>query len=200
MQISGNEDPILFAVMDLPSPIVLSEDGLQKYVFHFQVQMKGGNVVDDASIYYNLYENDAITWYKNQLIANASTAEAVTSLGVQMAYLRQQINDMNSGSDACGIGDDGDRYALEGHTHDYMKNIVDSQGAGNGAVRGIYTKEEGRPIKIYQIAGRGVQFDEVTQTLRYTDDNTQVPLLINSASYMSNGTERRRLHFPWLYH
>lgn len=185
MQISGNEDPILFAVMDLPSPIVLSEDGLQKYVFHFQVQMKGGNVVDDASIYYNLYENDAITWYKNQLIANASTAEAVTSLGVQMAYLRQQINDMNSGSDACGIGDDGDRYALEGHTHDYMKNIVDSQGAGNGAVRGIYTKEEGRPIKIYQIAGRGVQFDEVTQTLRYTDDNTPVPLLINSASYMS---------------
>ena len=189
MQIVGNEEPVLFAVMDLPSPIVLSEDGIQKYVFKFQMKMTDRSaLVTDSSVYYNLYENDAITWYKNQLIANASTAEAVTTLGVQMAYLRQQINDMNGGNSACGIGDDGDRYALEGHTHDYLKNIVDSTATGNGAVRGIYTQQEGRPLKFYRTDGRSIIYDETLQKIRYSDDPTgeeEVPFLVNTASYTS---------------
>ena len=189
MQIVGNADPVLFAVMDLPSPIVLSEDGIQKYVFNFQMKMSDRSaLVTDSSVYYNLYENDAITWYKNQLIANASTAEAVTTLGVQMAYLRQQINDINGGNSACGIGDDGDRYALEGHTHDYLKNIVDSNATGNGAVRGIYTQSEGRPLKFYRTDGRSIIYDDTLQKIRYADDPTgeeEVQFFVNSASYTS---------------
>ena len=108
MQIVGESEPKLVAVMDLPTPIVLSDGGSVEYScdFIFNFVKPDSGLIDDAAIYYNLYEDDAITWYKNQLIANASTAEAVTSLGVQMNYLRQQISRATSDENSkCGIVD-----------------------------------------------------------------------------------------------
>lgn len=181
MQIAGNSKPRLFAVRDLSAPIVLSEDGMHKCVFNFQLNVADTGIVDESGIYYNLYESDAITWYKNQLIANASAAEAVTTLGVEINYLRQQIADMSGENTACGVGDDGDRYALEGHTHNYMKNIVDSTKLGNGAVRGIDTIEEATPLKIYQVNGRGIYKDE-HGVPHFTDDESVVPLMIDAST------------------
>lgn len=106
MQIAGNSKPRLFAVRDLSSPIVLSEDGMHKCVFNFQLNVADTGIVDESGIYYNLYESDAITWYKNQLIANASTAEAVTTLSVELNYLRKQMADMSHEHYECGVGDD----------------------------------------------------------------------------------------------
>lgn len=144
MQISGNSEPVLFAAMDLPSPVVLTEDGIHKYTFSFQVNLENSSsIIKDSSVYYNLYESDAITWYKNQLIANASTAEAVTTLGVQLNYMRHQLNNMSSGSAVCGISDDGDMY---GYGNSGLKNIVDASYSSTGAVRGIYTYPEGVSI------------------------------------------------------
>jgi len=144
MQVNGDEEPILFGVVDLDSPIVMKQGGLMTFNFNLNLNVADTGIVDNSSIYYNLYESDSITWYKNQLIANASTADAVTTLGVQLNYLRKQINEMSSDGSACGIGDDGDRYALAGHTHDYMKNLVDVDAVDNGAVRGVYTQYEGQ--------------------------------------------------------
>lgn len=144
MQINGNEPPVLFAVMDLPSPIILSENGVHRYTASFQVNVSNfTDVVDLSSIYYNLYENDAITWYKNQLIANASSAEAVTTLGVQLNYLRQQIADLTNSTVVCGVGDSGDNFHNEVITNGGLKNLVDSIHDGNGSVRGINTMLEG---------------------------------------------------------
>jgi hypothetical protein len=135
-------------------------------------------MINDAVVYYNLYEDDAITWYKNQLIANASTAEAVTSLGVQMAYLRQQINQYTgAGTSSCGIVDEDNRYALEGHTHPYMKNIVDSVLPGNGAVRGIDTLPEDSQVVVYKRNGRALIKDD-TGVHYQGDDETDVPQII----------------------
>lgn len=182
MQIAGNSKPRLFAVRDLSSPIVLSEDGMHKCVFNFQLNVADTGIVDESGIYYNLYESDAITWYKNQLIANASAAEAVTTLGVEINYLRQQIADMSGENTACGVGDDGDRYALEGHTHNYMKNIVDSTKTGNGAVRGIDTLDESTPIKIYKTNGRVIVEDEQGVPHYKDDPESTVPVLIESTN------------------
>jgi hypothetical protein len=105
MQIHGNSEPTLFGVIDLDEPIVMSEDTINTCQFQFNVQFTDpeGQVVTDTAVYHMLNEDDALTWYKNQLIANASTAEAVTSLGVQMNYLRHQIDNMGSGTTSCNI-------------------------------------------------------------------------------------------------
>ena len=184
MQIAGNSKPKLFAVMDLDSPVVLSENGTKWYDVSFQIDVVDTGIVDDAGIYYNLYESDAITWYKNQLIANASAAEAVTTLGVEVNYLRQQIADMANNNSACGMGDDGDRYALVGHTHNYLKNIVDSVMVGNGAVRGVYTQQEDSQITVYKRNGRILVRDENDPSVvRYEDDPTSTaPKLMDSYS------------------
>jgi len=126
MQISGNEEPQLFAILDLDTPIIMSEGNVTKYDVNFQIDFgDSGSVVDSAAIYYNLYEDDAITWYKNQLIANASTAEAVTSLGVQMNYLRKQMNDtVTNGQYLCGLGDTGDNYVVNNNTVSSVQNVI----------------------------------------------------------------------------
>jgi hypothetical protein len=144
MQVNGEQDPVLFAVIDLDSPVVMKQGGLMDFSFKLDVNLGAdSSVVDNTTIYYNLYEDDAITWYKNQLIANASTADAITTLGIQMNYLRKQMASMSTDSSSCGLGDDGDRYALAGHTHNFIKNIVDVDFESNGAVRGIFTQTEG---------------------------------------------------------
>lgn len=125
MQITGNSEPVLFAVMDLDAPVIMSEDGCLDYKLKFNVDYSAENsdAVDSTSIFYNLYEDDAITWYKNQLIANASAANAITSLGVQMGYLRKQINSVMPGSTTgCTITDKGSTYVYTGSG---LKNIKD---------------------------------------------------------------------------
>lgn len=184
MQISGNTEPTLFAVMDLPSPVVLSEDGMHQYEISFQLNFTtDSTIVNESAIYYNLYESDAITWYKNQLIANASISEAVTTLGVQLNYLQNKMNLVSGSSTVCGTGDDGNKYALSSHTHNYMKNIVDSIKDGNGAVRGIYTKDETNANLLkYKSNGRTIVQD-ADGTVHYNDNSgDEVPKLIESAS------------------
>ncbi len=182
MQIVGEAEPKLVAVMELPTAIVLSEDGpVQQYSFDFTFNFvkPDTTMINDAIVYYNLYEDDAITWYKNQLIANASTADAVTSLGVQMAYLRQQINQYTgAGTSSCGIVDE-DNYASNGSTYPYMKNIVDSIKNGNGAVRGIDTLPEDSQVVVYKRNGRDVQLIKDDTGVHYQgDDERKVPQVI----------------------
>lgn len=160
LEVNGDEDPILFAVIDTDT-IEMSESGLTKFNIDFSVNFQEDTaLVNDPVIFYNLYENDAITWYKNQLLANASTSEAVTTLGVELNYLRNMVEALNSRGADCGVGDDGDMWAFRNHTHPYMRNIVDSVDVNFGAVRGIYTMPEYENYTVYLT--RGNWYDETT--------------------------------------
>ena len=160
LEVNGDEDPILFAVIDTDT-IEMSETGLTKFNIDFSVNFQEDTaLVNDPVIFYNLYENDAITWYKNQLLANASTSEAVTTLGVELNYLRNMVEALNSRGADCGVGDDGDMWAFRNHTHPYMRNIVDSVDVNFGAVRGIYTMPEYESYVVYQTKGKG--YDDTT--------------------------------------
>ena len=160
LEVNGDEDPILFAVIDTDT-IEMSESGLTKFNIDFSVNFQEDTaLVNDPVIFYNLYENDAITWYKNQLLANASTSEAVTTLGVELNYLRNMVEALNSRGADCGVGDDGDMWAFRNHTHPYMRNIVDSADVNFGAVRGIYTMPEYENYTVYLT--RGNWYDDTT--------------------------------------
>ena len=149
-QVIGDDEPVLFAIIDLDQAITIEEgsalgDWTTNIIINFgNSESADSQIPRDTVVYYNLYEDDSIVWYKNQLIANASTSEAVTNLGIELNYLKNQIENMRSGS-SCVMVDD-TPYALLNHTHDYMKNIVDTGEANNGAVRGIYTKPENTTV------------------------------------------------------
>lgn len=174
IEIQGDEEPVLFAVIDTDT-IEMREDGLTKFEIDFSVVFQENtSLVDNPVIYYNLYENDAITWYKNQLIANASTSEAVTTLGVELNYLRNMIEGMNNSNAECAIGDDGDIWAYKNHTHPYMRNIVDSLNLDHGAVRGVYTAPEHENYTVYLTGGKFIPDDaapEIVETLEKLEFN-----------------------------
>ena len=150
-QVIGDDEPVLFAIIDLDQAITIEEgsalgDWTTNIIINFgNSESADSQIPRDTVVYYNLYEDDSIVWYKNQLIANASTSEAVTNLGIELNYLKNQIENMRSGS-SCVMVDD-TPYALLNHTHNYMKNIVDTGEANNGAVRGIYTKPENTTVE-----------------------------------------------------
>lgn len=146
VEISPDADPILFAVIRLDE-VSMSEDasfGMDRFRTEFAIHLEAeadSGICKDPQVYYNLVENEAITWYQNQLLATAGLSEAVTNLGVNVAYLLNKSS--GSSSECIGTSDikDGSEYAPKDHTHDYMRNLVDGT-VYPGAVRGVNTKEE----------------------------------------------------------
>lgn len=156
-EIDGDSEPILFAVADINDTIISDnpssdEGGVAKFSLEFILNL-GNNDYDEVerrtAVYYDLYERDATTWYKNQLLASASISEAVTDLSLEMNALKQHVG---SGKECCAQDLDLSRYALKNHTHDYLKNLVDGVDKA-GSVRGIYTCEEGDGKDIVSLFG-----------------------------------------------
>lgn len=144
VEISPDADPILFAVIRLDE-VSMSEDasfGMDRFRTEFALHLEAdadSGICKNPEVYYNLVENEAITWYQNQLLATAGLSEAVTSLGVDVAHLlNRNIQDTCAGG---GATQDCSEYALKDHTHDYMRNLVDGT-VSEGAVRGVNTKIE----------------------------------------------------------
>lgn len=147
VEISPDAKPELIAVM-LIDECCISEDssfGMNSFSTNFILNLE--NVTESTSVctnpdvYYNLSENEAITWYQNQLLASAGLSEAVTSLGVDIAHLKNQYG---TGSNDCYAKSDGTEYASKDHTHDYLKNLVDDEGQ-DGSVRGIMSNPHSVP-------------------------------------------------------
>lgn len=156
-EIDGDSEPILFAVADINDTIISDnpssdEGGVAKFSLEFILNL-GNNDYDEVerrtAVYYDLYERDATTWYKNQLLASASISEAVTDLSLEMNALKQHVG---GGKECCAQDLDLSRYALKNHTHDYLKNLVDGVDKA-GSVRGIYTCEEGDGKDIVSLFG-----------------------------------------------
>ncbi len=141
MEISPDAKPELFAVMQVDE-VCMSEDGSfglgdynTTFVLNLENTPENTDLCTNPEVYYNLVENEAITWYQNQLIATAGLSEAVTNLGVNVAYLMNNIGKGGTGN-CYGSDSDGTQYASIDHTHDYLKNLVDDY-CKDGSVRDI---------------------------------------------------------------
>lgn len=163
-EIMGDAEPVLFAVADVDEVMVKEGGAIDKWSIEFVLNLTDatdeGAILRDTSIFYNMYEDDAITWYKNQLLATASLSESVINQGIEINYLRNQIANLEGNGGDCFIESGDDEWARKNHTHPYMKNIVDSMGDGNGAVRGIYTQAENDSITVYNTVGHDLQSDD----------------------------------------
>lgn len=157
-EIAGDEEPVLFAIADVNDTIIsdnpsAEEGGVAKFSLEFILNLGNGEgetgIEQRTAVYYNLYENDATTWYKNQLLASASISEAVTDLSLEVNALKQHMGeDKECSSQEMDLS----KYALKNHTHDYLKNLIDGV-TNDGSVRGIYTCEEGDGSDIKAVFG-----------------------------------------------
>ena len=154
-EIDGDSEPVLFAVIDI-NDIIISDDpssedhGVAKFTLDFILNInedKGAQLERDTAVYYNLYENDATTWYKNQLLASASISEAVTDLSLEMNAMKQHLSDKRECCASVGTGN-GSETAIFGG----LKNLVDGVDK-EGSVRGIDTFVEGDGSEIPPISG-----------------------------------------------
>lgn len=146
-QINPDQEPVLFAVIDWDNTIVMSDtgDGIHQFSAEVDVNLESPDNADttalirDASIFYNLYQDDAQTWYQNQLITSASTSNAITELGLELAH----IKNIGSAQSCCPTPDLSKLYASINHTHQFLRNIKDSNNRYLGGLKGIDTAQEG---------------------------------------------------------
>ena len=164
-EIDSAAEPQLFAIADVNETVISdnpsesSEDnpgysgGVAKFNLEFILHVddeRDNDLEMRTAVYYDLYERDATTWFKNQLLASASLSEAMTDLSLEVNAIKQQVG--GAGKECCSQDLDLSRYALKNHTHDYLKNLVDGVDKA-GSVRGIYTCEEGDGKDIVSLFG-----------------------------------------------
>lgn len=143
VEVEPDENPVLVAIISIDDVILSESDGVgftswkQDFILnleHVEPDVTTA-MVRDVEIFYNITENEAITWYQNQLLASAGLSEAVTNLGIDVAYLKNIAGMSSSDCIAALQTDETDKYADKDHTHDCIKNLVDAN--QDAAVRGI---------------------------------------------------------------
>ena len=145
-QIDTEAEPVLFAVCEWDSPVTLSDSGEGLSEFQSDVFIDLSAAVDDSSViresavFYNLYEDDAIDWYKNQLLANASMAEALVNMQIEMGYLRNQKNAKQGCCPKQEAIQQKEKYVAG------LRNLVDARDYNSNSVRNRLAQEEGKPI------------------------------------------------------
>ena len=145
-QIDTEAEPVLFAVCEWDSPVTLSDSGEGLSEFQSDIFIDLSAAVDDSSViresavFYNLYEDDAIDWYKNQLVANASIAEALVNMQIEMGYLRNQKN----GKQACCPKTE--TIQQQKSSSSGLRNLVDAKDYNSNSVRNRLGQEEGTSI------------------------------------------------------
>lgn len=149
-QIDPDSEPVLFAVVDFDNTIYISDtgDGLHSFRGDINLNLDATNeiispdssLIRDTVIFYNMYKDDAQTWYQNQLIATASTQNAIIELGLEVAHLKSKLGELA----CCATPNYDDRYALKNHTHGRtLRNLLDALNATDGGLRGIDTVPDG---------------------------------------------------------
>ena len=138
VEISPDANPVLVAVARVEE-VCMSENnsfGQNRYEMDFILNIAEASetsLCTDVNVYYNLVENEAITWYQNQLIASAGLSEAVTSLQIDMAYM---MNRAGITCSECSFSDD----ITNNDTKYGLKNLVDEY-RNDGSVRGLKSRE-----------------------------------------------------------
>lgn len=144
-QIDTEAEPVLFAVCEWDSPVTLSDSGEGLSEFQSDIFVDLSAAVDDSSViresavFYNLYEDDAIDWYKNQLVANAAMGEALINMQIEMGYLRDQKN-------AKGCCPKSEEIKQNNKVSTGLRNLVDAKDYNSNSVRNRLAQEEGKAI------------------------------------------------------
>ena len=144
-QIDTEAEPVLFAVCEWDSPVTLSDSGEGLSEFQSDIFVDLSAAVDDSSViresavFYNLYEDDAIDWYKNQLVANAAMGEAIINMQIEMGYIRDQKN-------AKGCCPKSEEIKQNNKVSTGLRNLVDAKDYDSNSVRNRLAQEEGKPI------------------------------------------------------
>lgn len=145
-QIDTEAEPVLFAVCEWDSPVTLSDSGeglseFQSDIFiDLSAAVEDSSVIRESAVFYNLYEDDAIDWYKNQLVANASIAEALVNMQIEMGYLRNQ---KNAKQGCCPK-----QEAIQPQkTSTGLRNLVDAKDYNSNSVRNRLAQVEGVVLK-----------------------------------------------------
>lgn len=146
-QIDTEAEPVLFAVCEWDSPVTLSDSGeglseFQSDVFiDLSAAVEDSSVIRESAVFYNLYEDDAIDWYKNQLLANASMAEALVNMQIEMGYLRNQ---KNAKQGCCPK-----QEAIQQNSKSVagLRNLVDAKDYNSNSVRNRLAQEEGKFVE-----------------------------------------------------
>lgn len=142
-QIDTEAEPVLFAVCEWDSPVTLSDsgDGLSEFqsdiFIDLSAAVEDSSVIRESAVFYNLYEDDAIDWYKNQLVANASMAEALVNMQIEMGYLRNQKN----AKAGCCPKEEAIQQKEKSATG--LRNLVDAKDYNSNSVRNRLAQEEG---------------------------------------------------------
>lgn len=171
-QINPDDEPVLFAVLDWDNTISMSDtgDGINQFRAEVDVNLESPIGVDDTAllrnttIFYNMYEDDALHWYQNQLIANASTSNAITEIGLEVAHLKN----LNDESKCCPPSDLSSKYAPLNHSHDFLRNLKDSNNALDNGLKGIVTIPEASDILYSNYIGNTIDTYSMETDLSYT--------------------------------
>ena len=146
-QIDTEAEPVLFAVCEWDSPVTLSDsgEGLSEFQSDIFIDLSGAvddsSVIRESAVFYNLYEDDAIDWYKNQLLANASMAEALVNMQIEMGYLRDQKN----AKAGCCPKQEAIQQKEKSVTG--LRNLVDAKDYNSNSVRNRLAQDEGVALK-----------------------------------------------------
>lgn len=144
-QIDTEAEPVLFAVCEWDSPVTLSDSGEGLSEFQSDIFIDLSAAIDDSSViresavFYNLYEDDAIDWFKNQLVANASIAEALVNMQIEMGYLRDQKKNTQG---CCPTTEN----IQQQKSSSGLRNLVDVKDYDSNSVRNRLAQEEGKSI------------------------------------------------------
>ena len=150
-EINPDMEPILYAVVDWDNTVSLDDTGNGIHQFRAEINLKmespAGNLtptelVRDSVIYYNMYEDDSLAWYQNQLVATASTQNSITEIGLEVANIKNKGGE----GDCCPPPDLSKKYAAISHSHLGVTHISD--GIASGTIRGFSTKKENQIISI----------------------------------------------------
>lgn len=145
-QIDTEAEPVLFAVCEWDSPVTLSDSGeglseFQSDIFiDLSAAVEDSSVIRESAVFYNLYEDDAIDWYKNQLVANASIAEALVNMQIEMGYLRDQ---KNAKQGCCPKQE----AIQQQKSSSGLRNLVDVKDYNSNSVRNRLAQVEGVNLK-----------------------------------------------------
>lgn len=145
-QIDTEAEPVLFAVCEWDSPVTLSDSGeglseFQSDIFiDLSAAVEDSSVIRESAVFYNLYEDDAIDWYKNQLVANASIAEALVNMQIEMGYLRDQ---KNAKKGCCPKQE----AIQQQKSSSGLRNLVDAKDYDSNSVRNRLAQVEGAVLK-----------------------------------------------------
>ena len=154
-EIDPDVEPVLFAVGDFDNTQIIDEAGdpTSEFEMDFSINLStydddlgDSSLVRDNIVFFNLYENNTIKYFKNQLLMNAQTMHSINRQSFEITSIRKTLQTLESKLIATGL--------LKGKTSSAI-NVGDGDAgifAGTDPVSG--------DLKMRTISGVGISVAE----------------------------------------